>query len=428
MAGAEPPPCFACQTCGLHSEGSWRPHAGRAPYPPLPVELMTAFNRGYLSNGCIRQRALYDWVPQFCTLASYDHAATCRLLHGRSILLVGDSTMEQLFAAFVLLLRGRAGRPWMMKDVTASACGDTVRLNFVRNDLSLWLDAGDASGTHVSRCNPTTLAGSHFACRAADADVVVFGVGQHRTAAVSQLVGAPAHAEKALDSVASDFFFHSFNHTLATSRARREAWGAPASSVVVMGPHMPVPGCSEFGAPITAAEALSTYAQRSTLYGDSWRLNHQLNAIARALAQDAGAWFVDLTGPSLQRPDAAKGYNESKRTTAEDCVHYCLPGPPDEWARMLVQLLHVGQKRVFTQRAPSEMFLLNGSEWHGKYGAANARLEVEGCGLCGHHEADDMGSRHHTACTASARRNTTERLRDSWWWPPFDSCGAKAKA
>ena len=132
MAGAEPPPCFACQTCGLHSEGSWRPHAGRAPYPPLPVELMTAFNRGYLSNGCIRQRALYDWVPQFCTLASYDHAATCRLLHGRSILLVGDSTMEQLFAAFVLLLRGRAGRPWMMKDVTASACGDTVRLNFVR--------------------------------------------------------------------------------------------------------------------------------------------------------------------------------------------------------------------------------------------------------------------------------------------------------
>ena len=70
---------------------------------------------------------------------------------------------------------------------------------------------------------------------------------------------------------------------------------------------MPVPRCSRFGAPITATEALSAYARSSTLYGGSWRLNHQLNAIARALAQDAGAWFVDLAGPSLQRPDAAKG-------------------------------------------------------------------------------------------------------------------------
>ena len=118
-----------------------------------------------------------------------------------------------------------------------------------------------------------------------------------------------------------------------------------------MGAHMPVPRCSRFGAPITATEALSAYARSSTLYGGSWRLNHQLNAIARALAQDAGAWFVDLAGPSLQRPDAAKGLNESKKTTAEDCVHYCLPGPPDDWSRMLIQLLHAGQDRVFARRA-----------------------------------------------------------------------------
>ena len=34
--------------------------------------------------------------------------------------------------------RNRRGGSAVLKDITASACDDTVRLNFVRNDLLLW--------------------------------------------------------------------------------------------------------------------------------------------------------------------------------------------------------------------------------------------------------------------------------------------------
>ena len=85
---------------------------------------------------------------------------------------------------------------------------------------------------------------------------------------------------------------------------------------------MPVPGCSSFTLP--TAEALAAYAQPDLAtvspYHRHWRLNHETNAMARGLAVQAGVWFVDVAEPSLQRPDAARGFDGNNQTV-EDCLH-----------------------------------------------------------------------------------------------------------
>ena len=62
------------------------------------------------------------------------------------LLFVGDSTAAQLFLAFAMLLEAQLGRNSIptatMYRVSASACGDRVRLSFVRNDAILWSSKG----------------------------------------------------------------------------------------------------------------------------------------------------------------------------------------------------------------------------------------------------------------------------------------------
>ena len=349
-------------------------------------------------------------------LKHYEPRTTCELLRHRSILFVGDSTMVQMFGAFVMLLGGEFGRQHLGKDVTASACNDTVRLNYVRNDLALWLEHGDTSGSQVRRCNSQTLSGTVFSRRAVDADVLVLGVGQHTAPSffsrgsplAARLRNVAGEAERA----ASAFFFHNFNHTLSTVLARRAAaFGASAASTIVLGASIPVPGCSRFTAPASAAAAHAVYARPDvrnlTNYYDHWRLSFELNAVARALVTSAGAWMLDVAEPSLQRPDAARGFDDTN--TTEDCLHYCPPGPVDEFARMLSQLLHEGN--VFAPAGQpasrprrSRMFAVNYSEWSTIYGIYDVRYE-------------SLPSRE-----MQKRWDVEPALMERSWWP-FNACG-----
>lgn len=130
-----------------------------------------------------RPRPLYDWEPHTCSLEPFDTEGVCKLL-GRdtSILFVGDSTVAQLFLSFVSLLNGRFGinakRASVLSEITASACSDGTRLNFVRSDLLLWSHAAEDFRS-VRACDGYTTLNPFVVRASRDADILVLGLGHH---------------------------------------------------------------------------------------------------------------------------------------------------------------------------------------------------------------------------------------------------------
>ena len=64
----------------------------------------------------------------------------------------------------------------------------------------------------------------------------------------------------------------------------------------------------------------------------------RLNELARWVASDLSIPYVDVAALSYLRADGAMGYNPWTRK--EDCVHYCMPGVPDDFARLLFNVMH----------------------------------------------------------------------------------------
>ena len=349
---------------------------------------------------CRRTRQRFDWQPHGCTLRRFDPEHVCSILRGKAVLFVGDSTMENQFSSFVALAEAEPsyvakGRHWA-SDKTAVACNGTTRLNFVRNDLSLWYQNPH---DHPMSCNgsPSFLARSGgpflgpFVRRAADASVLILGIGQHFAGEMHAL---SAHEAAIAQERAPDyhqphtrtlhFFMASFNHTLASSTAARIAGRQRAiartagtaaqpqladsayrsdiaATTFVVGPSMPVPMCSRYvdGGPVELGDAVEAYTKALSGAGGErrfdthghirfWQLNPSINEAGRWLAQAHGAAFLDVATPSLLRPDAARGiFYTRSRTGIEDCVHYC-PGSGmyETWNTMLLNLLASRQPAI----------------------------------------------------------------------------------
>ena len=71
-----------------------------------------------------------------------------------------------------------------------------------------------------------------------------------------------------------------------------------------------------------------------------------------------------------------------------DCVHFCLPGPPDTWSRLLFN--HVLEELDWRSQSPSQSRMQSGA-W----------LEYPSSYI--------MGARKHL--------NAAEKLQTPWWWP-----------
>lgn len=269
--------------------------------------------------GCRKSRARYhEWMPRHCTLQPFARDAVCTLLRGRGMLFVGDSTVRDVFQSFVMLLGGRFGRQHFGKDVTASACDDELRLNYVRNDLVLY-SSDRQDQQMVYACSPSVIT-QCFVRRAASADIVILGVGQHFSSTFSHVQKWTGRRPPPGQS-AADFFVRSFNHTIASIAASRTATARGA--IVVLGASMPVPGCSRFESPISLDAAMAAYAHPDAQhsYASLWEQNHLFNQAARWLAQAHGVGFVDVAAPSLQRPDATRGLADTlSGRGVEDCA------------------------------------------------------------------------------------------------------------
>ena len=255
-------------------------------------------------GSCSKSRTLFDWQPSRCRLLPFEAEEVCKSrVLGRQVLFVGDSTTAQFFTSFVMLLGGRFGRNRVrgstMIMLTASACDDEVRLSFVRSDLLLWTSEFSEAQA-VARCDPIIFNYRWAQQAMLDADVFVMAVGQHFTSKL-------AHAPSAMTHKVYSFFTGNLNRTLVALRHLRAVHGRPdPSSVVIVGASLPMPRCERLAQPMTLVEALAHESEnaRYHAYGPSYWHSLRLNQLAKWLARDAGASFLDIAS-SLTRGDDA---------------------------------------------------------------------------------------------------------------------------
>ena len=363
----------------------------------------------------------YEWSPDDCTLVPLHRPTACRLLSGKQIVFVGDSTTAQLFTSTVMLLEGQDGlgvdyrsggqnvrkHPSVLSDVTASVCGDTVRLNFIRSDLLTWSNSGHED-TAIRKCNKKLKLNPFVARASSHADLLVLGTGLHVPASLPRV-------REGLSPVAArdTFFSQSLNHTLSSAVAARAARGLPPESVVLVGAGIPVPGCSRFSEPISAVHALGTsHDAFLNTWSDDWRDLHLINQAARWAAIEAGVGFIDVGLLAAQRPDAAmsRHVRVAALGSSEDCVHFCQPGPVDTW----VQLIYNFWKKTSLatrRRQRLEVIRLDKAE-PGKFFQSGRRTWLSAAG--------SAQARALEACPGP-QRPCFACLADKWWWP-YGNC------
>lgn len=332
-----------------------------------------------------KDRTLYDWQPASCSLEPLTADGACgpRRLLGRQALFIGDSTTAQLFLSYVLSIGGRFGRnlynTGTFVSLTATACNGTLRLSYERADALLWASGTMNGGVTGLGCPCLNGMMTHkpFVGRAKTADSVVLGVGQHFARLIES---TPPHYRH----VSYAFFVQNLNKTLSAIAAAN-----PESTRIVVGASTPVPGCSKpgaFTAPTSAMTALSDEAggAATNVNAVSWWHHARLNAMARAVALETGATFIDLTELSSSRADDAMGrFPVAGRF--EDCVHYCMPGVVDTFSRLVHNALAA---RTPAARLSSDEWSKVGrhtveeTAWLGQRGAG---LHLEGL-LADHHQ------------------------------------------
>ncbi|KAJ1634185.1 hypothetical protein T492DRAFT_975168 [Pavlovales sp. CCMP2436] len=254
----------------------------------------------------------------------------CAAFAGSLLLFIGDSVQGELFTSLAHILQWRTATapqcmpatPRLMESakdpeevvVEVEVCGSAgapvrlapVRLRFVRNEFALLNST--ASETNVYR-RPWRKMCLWTHADASDADVVVLSRGPHF------LPNAQFAAQ--LDT------------TLAALAALPQTPSGRRRRIVYRGTHAPVPGCDPRAKPSQTSLASRLASKRSGAF--MWGEFAPQNEIARCLAAQHGAAYVDVYNMMSYRPDAAL-----KRG---DCLHSCLPGPIDEWSRLLLAFL-----------------------------------------------------------------------------------------
>lgn len=252
-----------------------------------------------------------------------------------------------------------------LDEAVASACNDTVRLAFSRNDLLIlnpkdfpfFLRFDGAVKLH------------HFSEKAGrDADLLLLSVGHHFPSFVKYLT------ERIGAQMPPNAFFHlNLNSTLGQIVQRRQNYGHHPSSVLLVSSVIPVPGCRRFTAPLTLPEALfeqsAAIAREFTGLRMFWDGVLKQNTIAQWLAMTHGASFLDISPLSLMRPDGQMARFSPKN----DCLHSCLPGPVDTWIQLAFNLWQAMRDRLRGARPPTHgarIFVPNSQNWTRRRGIA----------------------------------------------------------
>ncbi|KAI8149603.1 hypothetical protein BJV82DRAFT_529966 [Fennellomyces sp. T-0311] len=246
-------------------------------------------------------RLHYRWETN-CPLQDIEASKWCTALAGRNILLVGDLVQYQMHE--VLLDAIRDGPTVCFGELNCkdhTLCSQpTSRMRYLRNDVLSTVRRIDQANGHPS------------------VDIVQwpFTTGSILKAySVFILNRSPV--------VEDDETF--IQELVKTMRTIRNA--APDALILYRSSSIGHPYCNDATGPLDSPLADSEL--RKLPYG--WSELHRRNAMARVIVEAAGGVFVDLAALTDVRPDGHVG--------GQDCLRYCIPGPLDQWAQILYNLI-----------------------------------------------------------------------------------------
>jgi hypothetical protein len=305
-------------------------------YPPGALKVKDQFSR----NSNCGPRLPLAWRPSSrCPLPmgawprKFDARRAMDVLsHFGALLFVGDSITEQHYMAFMSAIPGATfetsdsvslkGAALLGSDSFASA----IPIDYVcAADLSFPpLGETTVQGrlqTALSALESGSLNDKSAGAESRAPTVLVMNVGAHYRA--------------------DDILLDGVNATLSFLRSRFPeiiiVWRA-----TVPGAHQ----CERYFEPFTTMDQLPP---RESWPSSGWPWNwglfgHQNSLVHTLLASFPGVYFLDAVDASMLRPEsrfdsAGRGSILNKNEFSRDCLHWCLPGPPDLWTVSLVELL-----------------------------------------------------------------------------------------
>ena len=137
--------------------GSWQRVAHPVPVPPSLCAGSAAGDKRCASANCRKFRDLHEWRPAGCRLVPWDTASFCALMGGRTMLWLGDSTMQE--AASVVAAHAGWGARGCRGQVHWARSDTLSRTRYGANN------AGGSWTKHVSRVKPDVVvlsAGAHI--------------------------------------------------------------------------------------------------------------------------------------------------------------------------------------------------------------------------------------------------------------------------
>ena len=194
--------------------------------------------------------------------------------------------------------------------------GLSVRARFIRNEL-LWMNGfTDPNGGAIPSRSFTMC---EWAEAARSADLLCLNRGMHF----------------AKEEIVVEQLGHTFDELRGGRRHQHRASSSTSTphSIVYRGTHAPIPSCHLLDDPLPAPFPYIARDPLTDAY--HWADFEPQNMFARRLAKERNITYLDVHYQTSMRPG---GHMPARKAAPGDCAHYCLPGPIDEWVRLLLAL------------------------------------------------------------------------------------------
>lgn len=281
-------------------------------------------------EGCSALRKGRERLPEIAQLA----CAFCTRRAGQSVLFVGDSVQGEMFLAFASILGVRSihvnagntacrevaprGSGKTELDVTVELCGGSsaapVRARFIRNEMVVLDEASNERMRHKDhpRVGPAMML-CDWRSAASAADLLVLNRGYHAL-----------HGNITAHSMQLNATFSALDTIMGRD--------ALADRVIYRGTHASFHDCGR----IRHDPIISLPWEKilNTLNGPwnaqyNWREIQPRELNARKVLDAWGVPYLDTFMSTAYRPFGG-------RMSRSNCNHFCLPGPVDDWVRLLL--------------------------------------------------------------------------------------------
>ncbi len=233
----------------------------------------------------VSEREKYHWKPTHCHLLAWNATQFCALLGNRTILFVGDSTMQQSASTVMSMIQNDKGG--CAHQLLAA---ETYHLTFGVNGESSWVQ--------------------HYEAHRPDMTIMTVGAHLHDMGDMHAIWN---QLEGQLKEVRAKYGQHikMYWKTQNAGHANCQAY------------HKPVPSFGPF------------YSEPDYYH---WNIYPEFDAVSRNRSRENNMTLIDVS-PLYLRPDA----HPSNHSAKVDCLHFCRPGPLDFTSNIMLTMLHTGE-------------------------------------------------------------------------------------